>query len=129
MNPRLPDIQLELERAIEGTLDQLVKLPKEPSKNPLHEISALLSAFTVDVSKHVEGIPDEEGILQMIRPAQEQFKRDIRGTVPQFRPFERRLVDSQVLATPSFLNNEEDEADETEGDCICVDEVYTRALQ
>ncbi|PBK85318.1 hypothetical protein ARMGADRAFT_1055445 [Armillaria gallica] len=128
ISKRLPDIQLELERAIEGTLDQLAKLPKEPSKNPLHEISALLSAFTVDVSKHVEGIPDEEGILQMIRPAQEQFKRDIRGTVPQFRPFERRLVDSQVLATPSFLNNEEDEADEAEGDCICVDEVYTRAL-
>ncbi|KAK0499139.1 P-loop containing nucleoside triphosphate hydrolase protein [Armillaria luteobubalina] len=128
ISKRLPDIQLELERAIEGTLDQLVKLPKEPSKNPLHEISALLSAFTVDVSKHVEGIPDEHGILQMIRPAQEQFKRDIRGTVPQFRPFERKLADSQVLGTPSFLNNEEEEVGDAEGDCICVDEVYTRAL-
>ncbi|PBK85320.1 hypothetical protein ARMGADRAFT_1169624 [Armillaria gallica] len=132
ISKRLPDIQLELERTIEGTLDQLVKLPKEPSKNPLHEISALLSAFTVDVSKHVEGIPDEEGILQMIRPAQEQFKRDIRGTVPQFRPFERRLAGSEMLSTPSFLSNEEDEVME-EGDdddhaCIYVDEVYTRAL-
>ncbi len=86
----------------------------------------------MDVSKHVEGIPDEEGILQMIRPAQEQFKRDIRGTVPQFRPFERRVAGSEILSAPSFLSNEEDEVmEEGEDDdhCICVDEVYTRALQ
>ncbi|KAK0199336.1 P-loop containing nucleoside triphosphate hydrolase protein [Desarmillaria ectypa] len=132
ISKRLPNIQLELEHAIEGTLDQLAKLPKEPSKNPLHEISALLSAFTIDVSKHVEGIPDEEGILQSIRPAQERFKRDIRGTAPQFRPFERRLAGAQTLVAPSFLGNEEDEAVEAREDahheCICVDEVHTRAL-
>ncbi|KAK0460501.1 P-loop containing nucleoside triphosphate hydrolase protein [Desarmillaria tabescens] len=131
ISKRLPDIQLELERAVEGTLDQLAKLPKEPSKNPLHEISALLSAFTMDVSKHVEGIPDEEGILQSIGPAQERFKRDIRGTAPQFRPFERNRVGTQTLDAPLFLSNEEDETEEGEDalqEYICVDEVHTRAL-
>lgn len=135
ISKRLPDIQVELEHAMEGALDQLAKLPKEPSKNPLHEISALLAAFSMDVSKHVEGKPDEEGILQSIRPAQEMFKQDIRGTVPQFRPFERSVAGDQVLfAAPSFLSNEEDDKAGYDGggeafhDCICVDEVHTRTL-
>ncbi|KAK0499138.1 P-loop containing nucleoside triphosphate hydrolase protein [Armillaria luteobubalina] len=130
ISKRLPSIQIELERAIEGALQQLAKLPKEPSKNPLHEISALLSEFAMDVSRHVEGVPDEEGIIQMIRPAQEKFKRAIRGTAPQFRPFERNLAGTRTLPDPTFLGNEDDgEAVEVgEDQCIYVDEVQTRAL-
>ncbi|SJL13186.1 uncharacterized protein ARMOST_16625 [Armillaria ostoyae] len=127
---RLPNIQMELERAIEGALQQLAMLPKEPPKNPLHEISTLLSEFAMDVSRHVEGIPDEEGILQMIRPAQENFKRAIRGTAPQFRPFERHLAGTRTLPAPTFLGNEDDEetVEVGEAQCIYVDEVQTRAL-
>ncbi|KAK0184517.1 P-loop containing nucleoside triphosphate hydrolase protein [Armillaria mellea] len=126
----LPNIQMELERAIEGALQQLAKLPKEPPKNPLHEISALLSEFAMDVSRHVEGIPDEEGILQMIRPAQENFKRAIRGTAPQFRPFERNFAGTRTLPPPTFLGNEDDGEAVVIGEdqCIYVDEVQTRAL-
>ncbi len=122
---------MELEHAIEGALQQLAKLPKEPPKNPLHEISALLSEFAMDVSRHVDGIPDEEGILQMIRPAQENFKRAIRGTAPQFRPFERNLAGTRTLPAPTFLDNEDDEGavEVGEDQCIYVDEVQTRALQ
>ncbi|KAK0229833.1 P-loop containing nucleoside triphosphate hydrolase protein [Armillaria nabsnona] len=130
ISKRLPNIQMELEHAIEGTLQQLAKLPKEPPKNPLHEISALLSEFAMDVSRHVEGIPDEEGILQMIRPAQENFKRAIRGTAPQFRPFERNLAGTRTLPAPTFLDNEDDEeaVEVKEDQCIYVDEVQKRAL-
>ncbi len=100
-------------------------------ESPSRDFGAPYRSFAMDVSRHVDGIPDEEGILQMIRPAQENFKRAIRGTAPQFRPFERNLAGTQTLPAPTFLGNEDDgEAVEVgEDQCIYVDEVQTRALQ
>ena len=71
-----------------------------------------------DVSRHVEGVPDEDGLLQAIRPAQERFRRGIRGTAPRFRPFERRYKGERRLAPAVFLSYEEGEggAEEEDGD-------------
>jgi hypothetical protein len=109
-----------------------------------------------DVSRHVEGVPDEDGLLQAIRPAQERFRRGIRGTAPKFRPFERKYRGERRLAPAVFLSYEEGEggAEEEDGedgeqgpqvqegggegrkrkhgdvvghDVIYIDEVYERA--
>ncbi|SJL13249.1 uncharacterized protein ARMOST_16688 [Armillaria ostoyae] len=138
ISKRLPEIQLEIERAMHRTMQQLAQLPKELSNNPLQEISTVLSEFSKDVSKHIQGVPQEGGLLQRIHIAQEKFKRDIRDTGPDFRPYERKH-DGQGYSRPSFLVNEEKEESRNEAEPrgarprsthgpIYVDDVRTRAL-
>ncbi len=138
---RLPDIQKEVDAAIQDTSKKIDALPKAPSSNPLHEISALLHSFTVDLASHIQGIPDEDGIIQTIRPEQEKFQREIRSTVPDFRPFERKHAGKRSLERPDFLSNDDGEevkieAFREDGDLlpddnntIYIDELWTRALQ
>ncbi|PBK61230.1 hypothetical protein ARMSODRAFT_1089911 [Armillaria solidipes] len=137
---RLPDIQKEVDAAIQDTSQKISALPKAPSSNPLHEISALLHSFTVDLASHIQGIPDEDGIIQTIRPEQEKFQREIRSTAPDFRPFERKHAGKRSLERPDFLSNDDGEEDEPEGpveggvflpddsNTVYIDELWTRAL-
>ncbi|KAF9020772.1 hypothetical protein BDZ89DRAFT_261853 [Hymenopellis radicata] len=128
ISKRLPDIRSEMERAIEKTLHQICVMPKPPSENPLQEVSSLLSEFTRDVSTHVEGVSDEEGIMQRVRLAQEQFKLAIRRTAPAFRPFSETQASSCAWKRPTFLSGEESATDAQESDLIYVEEVHARAL-
>ncbi len=118
-----------MERAIEKTWHQICAMPKPPSDNPVQEVSSLLSEFTRDVSTHVEGVSDEDGIIQRVRLAQEQFKLAIRRTAPAFRPFSETQVSSCAWRHPSFLSSEESVADAPESDLIYVEDVHARALQ
>ncbi|KAK0479205.1 P-loop containing nucleoside triphosphate hydrolase protein [Armillaria novae-zelandiae] len=138
ISKRLPEIQLEIERSMHRTMQQLAQLPKELSSNPLQEISTVLSEFSKDVSRHIQGVPQEGGLLQRIHLAQEKFKRDIRDTGPEFRPYERKH-DGQGYSRPSFLVKEEKEETKNEDEPrgarprstpspIYVDDVRTRAL-
>lgn len=68
----------------------------------------MLHSFTTDLSKHVEGIPESHGLLQRIRPHHDLFRKEIRRTAPDFRPYERRYAFQRSLAPPKFLSNEED---------------------
>jgi hypothetical protein len=113
-NERLPEIHEELEKSIAVTRGLLSALPKAPSSDPLNEICTLIHSFTVDLSLHVEGVPNHDGLLQTIRPAQEKFRKSIRMTAPNFRPFESSLKEQRHLGRASFLANEEaeDEAGE-----------------
>ena len=156
MRRRLPKIQDELEKSIHKAQSALSLLPKAPSSDPRNEILSLLHEFMTDISRHVEGVPDEDGLLQAIRPAQERFRRAVRGTAPKFRPFERKYKGERRLAPAAFLSFEEGEGgveedgDERDGqqetqategregrkrkhgdvvghDVIYIDEVYERA--
>ncbi|KAF8161524.1 P-loop containing nucleoside triphosphate hydrolase protein [Crassisporium funariophilum] len=109
ISKRLPQIQDELEKSIIHTRSLLQLLPKAPASDPRNEISSLLHVFTSDLSRHVEGVPDEDGLLQAIRPAQERFRRAIRGTAPNFRPFESKDKKKKHLRRASFLIDEEEE--------------------
>lgn len=51
------------------------------------EILHLLGDFSRDMATHLEGTPDEDGLLQLIRPRQDQFRKAIKATAPDFRPF------------------------------------------
>ena len=153
---RLPKIQDELEKSIHKAQSSLSLLPKAPSSDPRNEILSLLHEFMNAISRHVEGVPDEDGLLQAIRPAQERFRRAVRGTAPKFRPFERKYKGERRLAPAAFLSFEEgeggveedgyeedgqQETQATEGgegrnrkhgdvvghDVIYIDEVYERA--
>lgn len=89
-------------------------LPRAPSVNPQAEISSMLHDFVKDLERHLEGVPDEDGLLQAIRPAQERFRRSIRQTAPNFRPFERVHDGEQHLHRAAFLVQEEGQAWEGE---------------
>ena len=84
-------------------------LPKPPSNDPRGEISSLLHAFTSDLAREIRGVLDDGGLLQAIRPAQETFRRAIRMTAPDFRPFERKFKGTRHLGRATFLHTEEGE--------------------
>lgn len=94
-----------------STKAALGKLPKEPSRDPYSEIASLLYDFVADLSKRVEGVPDKDGILQTIRPAHDAFRRAVRGTAPEFVPFEKRHARGKTFGRPKFLANEEEAAE------------------
>ncbi|KAJ7775530.1 P-loop containing nucleoside triphosphate hydrolase protein [Mycena metata] len=110
ISKRLPQIQIELENTIRKTRDGLHQLPKPPSSDPMGEVAGLLHVFIGELDKVLEGIPYDEGLLQVIRPAQERFRREIRNTAPDFRPFEDSSLRGRVptlFADPVFLSNED----------------------
>jgi hypothetical protein len=106
---RLPEIQDELEKSIIRARDLLDGLPKPPSDDPRGEISSLLHTFTSDLAQEIRGVPDEDGLLQAIRPAQEKFRRAIRMTAPDFRPFEKEFRGTRQVPRATFLHSEEGE--------------------
>jgi len=107
------------------TRDLLVLLPPKPSDDPRSEISTRLHGFTSAIARQVEGMPNivlgsafSRGLIQTINPSLEQFRRAIRCTAPNFRPFEKGDVHHKHLHEASFLRSEggdcEDEASDTE---------------
>ncbi|THG92532.1 hypothetical protein EW026_g8396 [Hermanssonia centrifuga] len=75
------------------------------------EIIHLVAGFTRHLSKHLEGTPDDGGLLQSVRPAQEDFKRAIRATAPDFRAHPRRATIKRS-ARVSYGESEEEEEEE-----------------
>ncbi|KAJ7152852.1 P-loop containing nucleoside triphosphate hydrolase protein [Mycena filopes] len=106
ISKRLPQIQIDVENTIQKTRAALRQLPKPPSSDPVSEVAGLLHAFIAELDKVLEGVPYNDGLLQAIRPAQERFRREIRRTAPDFRPFEESSV-PQPFAEPPFLGNED----------------------
>ncbi|KAL0955559.1 hypothetical protein HGRIS_001798 [Hohenbuehelia grisea] len=138
ISERLPKIQEELQRLLDETKEALDALPREPSSDPLAEIIRLLYDFTRDVTRHVEGIPSEKGLLQVLRPHQEYFRSSIRTTAPDFRVHSRgaEVYDDGITERPSFLRDEEDDlaasalaayAGSSPNNVVYIDEVLERA--
>ncbi|KIJ13510.1 hypothetical protein PAXINDRAFT_80937 [Paxillus involutus ATCC 200175] len=116
---RLPEIQKELMDALQNTEAELRALPRAPSNDPVGEVLHVLSSFTRDLSRRLEGTPDKNGLLQTIRPYQQAFKRTIRETAPNFVPWEERQRARQ-LPKADFLANEEgdDKGSESESESV-----------
>ncbi|KAK7030959.1 hypothetical protein VNI00_013906 [Paramarasmius palmivorus] len=126
---RLPEIQEELENAVRDARKTLSALPKEPSNDPVREVTNMIYVFVDDVKRHMEGVPTEVGLPQTIRPHQERFKQAIRNTAPNFRPFERsRKVKSSAPPFPDFIVHEEGTPiAASDHNMIYADEVLQRA--
>lgn len=107
-------------------------LPDPPSSDPTVEIMKRISDFVRSIEHIVAGAPDENGFIQALLRPREEFKREIRHTAPDFRPFERPkdVSAAPVLPQPRFLANEEAESEWQPNDAsqiIFVDEVMNRA--
>jgi hypothetical protein len=132
---RLPAIQAELSHMIQVVREALRELPKEPSVDPQTEISSMIHVFAATISKHVEGVPNSRGLLQVIRPSQEKFRKAIRGTAPRFQPFEGMELSEGLVPDPDppFIKHEEEAegqlADTVRTDIISVDAVMERARE
>ncbi|KAI0302302.1 P-loop containing nucleoside triphosphate hydrolase protein [Multifurca ochricompacta] len=121
---RLPDIQQELNRLLEKNERDLDTLPSAPSSAPIREILNLITDFTREVEKQAVGKPGRDGVLQQIRPFQDEFRAAVRGTAPCFvprfrinpptctsqrRPYESsEEEDVRAGPHPQFLTGEED---------------------
>lgn len=69
----------------------------------------LITDFVRSIEDLVGGSPDDDGLIQALREPQNQFRRAIRQTAPDYRPLERP---NDIRAMPelpplSFLANEE----------------------
>ncbi|KAJ3560217.1 hypothetical protein NP233_g10983 [Leucocoprinus birnbaumii] len=139
---RLPEIQDELEKSIHATREWLRKLPREPSSQPVNEVATLLHEFVADLTRQVTGVPDQKGLIQSIRPAQDRFRHEIRSTAPRFRPYEKRLASSRNMPRATFLDHEGGDVSDHDDDpavatssgrnkkrssAVFVDEVFQRA--
>ncbi|KAK7036327.1 P-loop containing nucleoside triphosphate hydrolase protein [Favolaschia claudopus] len=110
ISKRLPQIQVELELAIQQTRASLELLPQPPSDDAVLEITTLVHSFTRELDQMIEGVPHADGLIQTLRPAQEEFRRNIRRTAPDFRPFESgqsAQANRLMPPDPDFLREEE----------------------
>ncbi|KIJ63497.1 hypothetical protein HYDPIDRAFT_29303 [Hydnomerulius pinastri MD-312] len=112
---RLPEIQEELTNALQDTEAKWRALPKAPSNDAVGEVLHVLSLFARDLSRRLEGTPDEDGLIQSIRPHQQAFKRAIRETAPNFIPWESKGPHKH-LPKAEFLANEEEDDDDIRQD-------------
>jgi hypothetical protein len=125
-------LQEELEKLLKQTNGDISSLPKPPSSEPMEEILKLIGQFIRSVENVVIGAPDDDGLIQALCGPQEVFKKEIRQTAPDFRPFERPddVQAMPVLPSPSFLSSEESEPEWQPVDAaqvLFVEDVMKRA--
>jgi hypothetical protein len=118
--------------AIQETDTKLRALPKAPSNDPVGEVLHALRNFARDLDHRVEGTPEEDGLLQTIRPHQDAFKIAIRRTAPQFVPWGKtaswkELPEAAFLANEDGDDDDDDDDDDTNQNEIYIDEVLKRA--
>ncbi|KAF7324988.1 hypothetical protein MKEN_00541200 [Mycena kentingensis (nom. inval.)] len=129
ISKRLPGIHIELDKCMQQARVGIDMLPKPPSSDPVAEVAAMLSAFVQDLHQMVDGVPQVDGLIQRIRPAQDAFRRAIQRTVPNFCALEgsMRADDASLELLSEASTNEKEEDEEASGDAIYVDEVAKRA--
>jgi len=101
-------LQDEVDRLLTETRHDLSKLPNPPSSEPVSEILKLIGTFVLSIKDLVEGIPDENGLIQKLRGPREEFKKAIRYTAPYFLPLERSQAVDIAPIPPPFLSDEEE---------------------
>ncbi|KAL1744329.1 hypothetical protein HDZ31DRAFT_64162 [Schizophyllum fasciatum] len=114
ISKRLPEIYDEVQRGVEGAREDLARLPKEPSKDPITDITTILHAFALDVGRMVRGTPKKDGLHQSMRPAQDKFRKAVQQTAPDFRPYEKKYRGKRAFTKPDFLKHEEGNSDDEE---------------
>ncbi|KAH9007590.1 P-loop containing nucleoside triphosphate hydrolase protein [Lactarius deliciosus] len=130
ISKRLPELQEELDKLLAQTQQDISQLPNPPSSEPNSELSKLIGAFIQSIKTLVDGIPDENGLIQKLRGPRDDFKKAIRQTAPYFLPLERSQATDTTLAPPSFLSSEEEEWEEEPCDVsspIYIEDVLEKA--
>jgi len=129
---RLPELEEELSKLLERTTHELSRLPNPPSSEPVGDMMRLINTFVRSIERLVDGVPDEDGLIQALRGPHTEFKKAIRKTAPDFRPL-TPPTSSEIPTIPSpprFLVDEDTEWQDQPIDdsgAIYVDEVMRKA--
>ncbi|KAF8600340.1 P-loop containing nucleoside triphosphate hydrolase protein [Ceratobasidium sp. AG-I] len=108
ISDRLPSIQSEIQTRLQKTNVELQKLPEEPSDDPAGALVAILVEFGRDVTRNVDGVPGAGGLVQQLRAQYLKFRKAIRHTAPNFRPFKRKFSDVEADSLPDVTFLPED---------------------
>lgn len=104
---------------LKETNKSLRNLPKPPSKDPVGEVIHMVATFTRDLARYIEGTPQEDGLLQSIRPLQEEFRKAVAATAPDFRAYESDANRDDFLT--------EEEKSKSDANAIYIDDVMKLA--
>ncbi|KAJ7590318.1 P-loop containing nucleoside triphosphate hydrolase protein [Mycena floridula] len=85
----LPKLRAESKARKDATLEELQRLPKAPSENPLGELLSVVSRCAAEISKIVEGGEGHEALIQDCFRAYETFRDDVRKSEPVFHAVRR----------------------------------------
>ncbi|KAH7099991.1 P-loop containing nucleoside triphosphate hydrolase protein [Auriculariales sp. MPI-PUGE-AT-0066] len=124
---RLPKLQEEVNTMLDATEDALRQLPPKPSEDSISELLKIVNEFAKTIAQDIQGTPSLDGLIQNIRDDYRVFRRAIRSTAPDFRPFPRnRDATDQSFLNPEFVPSEE-RIEKHTGKVVYVDEVMLRA--
>ncbi|KIJ12489.1 hypothetical protein PAXINDRAFT_171186 [Paxillus involutus ATCC 200175] len=85
----LAKLKQDVERLLASCLDDLVALPAPLTSDPQVEVLGKVNEFCTAFKGIIDGTSSDKRLAQRNRALYADFKRDIRGTAPDFRPFER----------------------------------------
>ncbi|KAK0476319.1 P-loop containing nucleoside triphosphate hydrolase protein [Armillaria novae-zelandiae] len=87
----IPTLKKSVDDILASDRAELSALPPLPlTGEAWAQITLLIHKFCVDVQAAIEGKEEHKGLVQRNRARYTQFKRDILGTCPNFRPFENK---------------------------------------
>ncbi|EGN91813.1 hypothetical protein SERLA73DRAFT_127992 [Serpula lacrymans var. lacrymans S7.3] len=103
-------IQDDVYNLLKTTDAEIRELPEAPSTDSVGEVIRLVNQFLRALTRRLEGTPDANGLLQAIRPKQEQSKKALQATAPNFQLWSERdqSKNKNTLLPPDFLFIEED---------------------
>ncbi|KAF9220693.1 hypothetical protein BS17DRAFT_882330 [Gyrodon lividus] len=84
----LPQLKQDVERLLASCLEDLSTLPAPLTADPQIEVLRKVNEFCAAFKSVVDGTSSDKRLAQRNRALYAIFKRDIRGTAPDFRPFE-----------------------------------------
>ncbi|KIJ08543.1 hypothetical protein PAXINDRAFT_120297, partial [Paxillus involutus ATCC 200175] len=85
----LPKLRQDVEQLLASCLEDLCALPAPLTGDPQVEVLGKVNEFCAAFKGVVDGTSSDKRLAQRNRALYAIFKRDIRGTAPDFRPFER----------------------------------------
>lgn len=77
-------------------------MPEAPSDDPAGALIAILVDFGREVTRNVDGVPGAGGLIQQLRVQYLKFRKAVRQTAPNFRPFKRKGSDTEENNLPDI---------------------------
>ncbi|KAH0834801.1 P-loop containing nucleoside triphosphate hydrolase protein [Lanmaoa asiatica] len=85
----IPKLRQDVERLLASCLEEISTLPKPLEADPQIEVLVRVNAFCDAFKGVVLGVSSDKSLAQRNRALYTVFAQDIRGTSPDFRPFEK----------------------------------------
>ena len=93
----IPQLRQDVERLLASCLEEISTLPKPLEADPQIEVLVRVNAFCDAFKGVVSGSSSDKTLAQRNRTHYTIFARNIRGTSPDFRPFEQPTLYSRIV--------------------------------